>query len=67
MTDVNELMRRDPLLLTKDDISQIVKVMREQRGKITMGNLKAGSTKPKTEKQKQVSALTQQLGLKLDL
>ena len=57
MSDISELMRRDPLLLTKADISEIVRVMRESRGKFLAGNIKAGSTKPPTEKQKTLNSL----------
>jgi len=67
MSDVHELMRRDPLKLTKADVSQIVQVMRENRGRFTAGNAKAGSTKPLTEKQKQLGGLAETLGLKISL
>lgn len=67
MTDTSELMRRDPLQLTKTDIAEIVKVMRESRGRFNAGNMKAGSTKPKTEKTKQTESLASSLGLKISL
>lgn len=67
MTDLSELMRRDPLTLTKDDIRQIVNVMRQSRHQFSMGNTKAGSMKPQTPKQKAVSGLAASLNLKLDL
>lgn len=67
MTDIAELMRRDPLQMTKEDVAEIVKVMRASRHQFNLGNAKAGSTKPKTEKQKQVAALADKLNLKLNL
>lgn len=67
MTDIAELMRRDPLQMTKEDVAEIVKTMRASRHQFSMGNVRAGSTKPKTEKQKQVSALADKLQLKINL
>jgi len=67
LTDVAELMRRDPLLLSREDISTIVRVMRESRGRFNAGNVKAGSTKPKTEKEKANIALAEKLNLKISL
>lgn len=64
---LHELMARDPLEMTREDITAIVEEMRKSRGAFNAGNLRAGSTKPKTEKQKQVADLGSTLGLKFDL
>jgi hypothetical protein len=65
LSDIAELFRRDPLQLTKDDFTLIVAKFRESRGQFSAGNLKAGSTKPVTEKQKAISSLAQSLDLDL--
>lgn len=65
MSDIAELFRRDPLQLTKDDFTQIVAKFRESRHQFAAGNIKAGSTKPQTEKQKSISSLAQSLDLDL--
>lgn len=65
MSDILELFQRNPLDLTRDDISAIIEEMRKSRHAYNMGNLRAGSTKPKTEKQKQVAQLKDKLGLKI--
>ena len=65
MSDITELMSRDPLLLTKSDITEIVRVMRESRGKFAAGNMKAGSTKPLTEKAKTINSLATALKVNL--
>lgn len=62
MTDLAELYARDPLQYTKADITEIVTSLRAQRAQYTLGNMKAGSAKPKTEKQKKMSALAGKLG-----
>lgn len=63
--DLQELFSRDPLKLTKADIATIVDEMRKSRHQFNAGNLKAGSTKPKTEKQKAISTLAE--SMKIDL
>lgn len=65
MSDLATLFARDPLKLTKDDIRSIVEEMRKSRHAFNAGNAKAGSTKPKTEKQKQVLELADKM--KIDL
>lgn len=62
-TDIAELFARDPLELSDLDIGRLVDKFREMRGQYSMGNAMAGSTKPKTAKQKTV----QDLSAKLDL
>lgn len=67
MTDIAELFARDPLKLTKADLTAIVTRFRESRGQFTLGNKMAGSTKPKTEKQKATADIAAKLNLTLDL
>lgn len=61
MTDITELFARDPLQLSKQDIVAIVARFRESRKAFNLGNVRAGSTKPPTEKQKKTSALMEKL------
>jgi hypothetical protein len=65
MNDIAELMARDPLQLTKENIDAIIAEMRKSRHQFNAGNMTAGSTKPKTEKQKQVLALADKLKISL--
>lgn len=69
MSDISELFGRDPLSYTKEggEVRQIVEHFRKARGQFNLGNMKAGSTKPKTEKQAKVASLGASLGLKLNL
>jgi len=63
MSDLAELFARDPLELTKDDIRSIIEEMRKSRHAFNAGNAKAGSTKPKTEKQKQIASLAEKMNI----
>lgn len=65
MADIAELFARDPLSLTEEDLTHIVEEMRKSRHAFNLGNLKAGSTKPKTEKQKKLSDLASGLGISI--
>jgi len=62
MSDITELFARDPLQLTKDDISTIVNKFRESRSAFNLGNKRAGSTKPPTAAQKKAIELKDKLG-----
>lgn len=62
-TDIAELFARDPLALSDQDIGRLVDKFREMRGQYNMGNAMAGSTKPKTAKQKTVADLASKLDL----
>lgn len=62
-TDIAELFARDPLELSDKDIDQMVSKFREMRGQYALGNAMAGSTKPKTEKQKQAISLAEKLNI----
>jgi hypothetical protein len=65
MTDLSELFARDPLQLTDPDIRTIVEEMRKSRHAFNAGNAKAGSTKPKTEKQKAIASLAEHMKISL--
>ena len=65
MTDITELFARDPLQLSRADISTIIEEMRKSRHAFNLGNAQAGKTKPKTEKQKAVGELASKLSISL--
>lgn len=65
MSDLAELFARDPLELSDDDIRSIVEEMRKSRHAFNAGNASAGSTKPKTEKQKAIASLAEKMNIKL--
>lgn len=65
MADIAELFSRDPLSYSEQDVVTIVTEMRKSRHAFNLGNVKAGSTKPKTEKQKKLEELAN--GLEIDL
>ena len=65
MTDLATLFSRDPLSLTQADIFLIVDEMRKSRHSFNAGNMRAGSTKPKTEKQKALSDLASSLSISI--
>ena len=62
-TDIAELFARDPLSLSDQDIDRIVSKFREMRGQYNLGNAMAGSTKPKTVKQKAALDIASKLDL----
>lgn len=63
MSDIATLFARDPLELTREDVSQIVTEMRKSRHAFSLGNAKAGSTKPLTPKQKEIKSLADKLSI----
>lgn len=65
MSDIALLFSRDPLTLTREDISTIIEEMRKSRHAFNLGNMKAGSTKPKTAKQKEVSELASKISISI--
>lgn len=67
MSDLQQFFATDPLKLSEQNFEEIIKAFRGMRGQFTLGNIKAGSTKPKTEKQKATTSLADKLGLDLDL
>lgn len=50
MTDINELMARDPLSLTRDDISALVAEIRKARAQFDLGVKTAAKAPKKTTK-----------------
>lgn len=65
-TDIAELFSRDPLSHSKQDVNAIIAKFREMRGQYNLGAAMAGSTKPKSPRQKQVADLATKLKLDLD-
>lgn len=65
MADIAELFARDPLSYSEADLETIVAEMRKSRHAFNLGNVKAGSTKPKTEKQKKLEDLAKDLDIDL--
>jgi hypothetical protein len=65
MQDLPLLFARDPLSLTRDDVTTIVTEMRKSRHAFNLGNAKAGSTKPPTAKQKELKSLASDLKISL--
>lgn len=63
--DIVELFARDPLSLTEDDLTHIIAEMRKSRAAFNLGNVKAGSTKPKTAKQKVLGELAKGLDISI--
>lgn len=64
-TDIAELFARNPMDLTTENLDAIIDEMRKSRHAFNLGNAKAGSTKPPTEKQKQILDLGTKLGIKI--
>lgn len=49
-SSLSELFSRDPMSLSRQDLLQIVKRLREARAQFNLGDMKAGSDKPKAAK-----------------
>ena len=64
MSDLSELFSRDPLTFTKEggEVRQIIEAMRAKRKQFNLGNMKAGSTKPLSEKAKAVLSVKDSIG-----
>lgn len=68
MTDLQTLFAADPLSLNDTDFEALIAGFRASRHQFNLGNTKAGSTKPPTEKQKKVLDTAAKLGnFSLDL
>lgn len=65
MSDLTQLFAKDPLLLTRAEVEEIVKGLRAGRHQFNAGNMRAGSTKPKSSKQKEAEAIASKLSLSL--
>lgn len=51
MSDLQEILSRDPRGFTKDgpEVKAIIEILRASRHQYNLGNAKAGSTKPKAK------------------
>lgn len=56
MSDLTDLFAKDPLTYTDQDLRSVIEEMRKKRHQFNAGNLKGGSMKPLTEKQKATAA-----------
>lgn len=65
MSDLTELLSRDPRKYSNQDIDEIIEIMRSKRKQFNLGNLGAGTTKPKTPKEKEINSIADQLDIKL--
>lgn len=65
MSDLNELMTRDPLLLTREDIRTIIASYRDMRHKFNLGDMRAGSIKPRASKKEDEETAGLDLEIKL--
>ncbi len=67
MSDLQALFSQDPLSYTTErgELETIIREMRANRKKFLLGNVKAGSTKPTSEKAKAVMSLADKLELDL--
>jgi hypothetical protein len=65
MSDIAELMSRDPLSFTKDDpeFRAVVEKIRQARGQYNLGSQKAGKVKPPTTAKAKAVAAIGNLGL----
>ena len=64
MTDINELMSRDPTKCSDQDIDEIVRIFRERRKQFDLGNMIAGKTKPVSAKTAEAMKAVGKLDLK---
>ena len=61
MSDIAQIFATDPLKLSRQDIEAVITAFRAKRAAFNLGNVKAGSTKAPTEKQKAIEALSAKL------
>lgn len=57
MTDMAELFSRDPALLTRENIDDMIKVYRKARHQFVLGNISAGATKKVTAPKPKITNL----------
>lgn len=65
MIDLSVLFARDPLSLTKSDITALIEAYRKSRHQFVLGNATAGRTKPLSAKQQKIATLADKLDIKL--
>lgn len=63
MTDLHSLFQLNPLSHTKDTLDDLISQLRSMRSQFNVGNMKAGKTKPKTEKEKVALSIADKLDL----
>lgn len=63
MSDLMELLRRDPFGCSRTDIVEIVKAYRDRRAQFQLGNMSAGKVKPPSEKEKAALSVTKGLDI----
>lgn len=63
--DLHQILDEDPRQYSRVDLDEIIKMYREKRHLYTLGNQKGGSTKPLTDKQKEVRSLADKMNLDL--
>ncbi len=51
MTDIARIFAADPLGHSKKDLNALIKELRSYRHQFELGNIKAGSTKPRSDTQ----------------
>lgn len=66
MSDLLELFARDPLTMTREDISSIVDTLRKNRGQFNLGSMKAGTVKAPTSARAKAVAELSKSGLSLN-
>ena len=65
MSDFADLMAKDPLSLTEQDIETVVSTLRQQRARYVLGDKKVGTPEPrksKAQKERETKALALDLG-----
>lgn len=65
MRDLHQILDDDPRGYSDQDLDEIIKLYREKRHLYNLGNAKGGTTKPLTEKQKEVKSLADKMELDL--
>ena len=64
MSDLMELLRRDPFGCSRADIGEIVKAYRDRRAQFQLGNMTAGKVKAPTAKESEALKVTKGLDIK---
>jgi hypothetical protein len=67
MSDLHEIMARDPRSYSEQDLDALIQTLRERRNQYNLGNAKAGSTKKPTPKTEATMSLAKSLETKIDL
>ena len=62
-TDIARIFALDPLGISNKDLKALITELRSYRHQFELGNIKAGSTKPKTDTQKAVVELADKVTL----